>query len=336
MNTHKAELTASEISNLWTSYQNDTMAKCAILHFIANCDDEEILSVLKYALSISELHIEKVTKIFEEEGYPIPKGYTDEDLNLEAPRLFTDKLYLLYIVNMGKFGLSSYGLALSIVVREDILEYYTNCLDETKKLHNEAKLLAVKKGILVRPPIIPRHEQVDFVKKQNFLTGYFGNRRPLLGVEIANLHYNAERNALGLAVIIGFSQVVKKKEVRRYFERGRDISQKHLEVFNSILEEEYMSGVMTEAQEVTDSTVAPFSDRLMMYHITALTASAIGQYGISMSTSPRHDIGVMYERLKMEIVHFSDDGANIMIKNGWLEQPPMATNRKELAREKKK
>ncbi|WP_449538709.1 DUF3231 family protein [Ferdinandcohnia sp. Marseille-Q9671] len=335
MNTHKAELTASEISNLWTSYQNDTMAKCAILHFIANCDDEEILSVLKYALSISESHIEKVTKIFEEEGYPIPKGYTDEDLNLEAPRLFTDKLYLLYIVNMGKFGLSSYGLALSIVVREDILEYYTNCLDETKKLHNEAKRLAVKKGVLVRPPIIPRHEQVDFVKKQNFLTGYFGNRRPLLGVEIANLHYNAERNALGLAVIIGFSQVVKKKEVRRYFERGRDISQKHLEVFNSILEEEYMSGVMTEAQEVTDSTVAPFSDRLMMYHITALTASAIGQYGISMSTSPRHDIGVMYERLKMEIVHFSDDGANIMIKNGWLEQPPMATNRKELAREKK-
>ena len=46
---------------------------------------------------------------------------------------------------------------------------------------------------------------VDFVQKQSFLTGYFGDRRPLLAVEIGNLHFNAERNALRMAMIIGFS-----------------------------------------------------------------------------------------------------------------------------------
>lgn len=330
---HKTNLTSAEISNLWISFQNDSMAICAIRHFLAHCDDKEIQSILEYALAISKLHIKKVTEIFKAEGYPIPVGFTDKDVNIEAPRLFTDKLYLLYMLNMGKFGMSSYALALALVAREDIVEYYTNCLDETKKLHNEAKKMALDKGIFLRPPVIPRHEKVDFVKKGSFKTGYFGNRRPLLGIEIANLHYNAERNALGIAVIIGFSQVAKEKEVRRYFERGRNISQKHLEVFNSILEEEYVSGVLSQGQEVTDSTNSPFSDKLMMYHVSALTASAIGQYGIAMSASPRHDLGIMYERLKMEIVHFSDDGADIMIKHGWLEQPPMNANRKELARE---
>jgi hypothetical protein len=331
-NSHESELTASEISNLWVSYQNDSMASCVLKHFKAHCDDKDIHAMVEQALSYSELHIEKVTNLFKAEGYPVPVGYSDQDVHLDAPRLFTDKLYLLYILNMGKFGLSSYGLALSLVVREDIIAYYSDCLDETKKLHNDAKELALSKGILIRPPVIPKHDQVDFIKKQNFLTGYIGNRRSLLGLEIANLHYNAERNALGIAVIMGFSQVAQEKEIRKYFERGRDISQKHLTVFNETLQADYLSGVPTQGQEVTDSTTPPFSDRLMMYHISSLTASAIGQYGISMAASPRHDLGVLYERLKLEIIHFSEDGANIMINYGWIEQPPIARNRKKLAK----
>lgn len=330
--THKAELTASEISNLWVSYQNDTMAKCVLRQFIATCDDESTRSILEYALSISEMHIQKVTEILNCEGYPIPVGYTDHDVNMDAPRLFSNKLYLLYALNMGKFGLSAYGLALSLVVREDIVKYYSDCIAETTKLHNDAKKLAMEKGILIRPPVIPKHDTIDFVKKQNFMTGFFGNRRPLLAVEIANLHFNAERNALGCAVIIGFSQVAKDKTVRKYFERGRDLSKKHLEIFNAILAEDFVSSIVTLGQEVSDSNISPFSDKLMMYHIAALTASGIGQYGISMSSSPRHDLGVHYERLILELIHYSDDGANIMINHGWMEQPPEAPNRKEEAK----
>jgi hypothetical protein len=70
----------------------------------------------------------------------------------------------------------------------------------------------------------------------------------------------------------------------------------------------------------------------MMYHISALTGSGIGQYGMAMSTSPRHDLGVHFSRLIAELTHYSDDGANIMINNGWMEQPPVAANRKTLAK----
>jgi hypothetical protein len=46
----------------------------------------------------------------------------------------------------------------------------------------------------------------------------------------------------------------------------------------------------------------------------------------------RHDITVMYARLTAEFGLFGDDGSNNMIENEWMEQPPQADNRKELAR----
>src|SRR5699024_9989482 len=84
--------------------------------------------------------------------------------------------------------------------------------------------------------------------------------------------------------------------------------------------------------QVTTSTESPFSNRLMMNFITTLIASGIGEYGLSMSMSPRHDIGVMYTRLIAEIAAYANEGANILINNAWMEEPPMAADRKKLVK----
>lgn len=332
---HSVGLTATEIADLWIAYQADSMAICGIQYFLIHIEDDDIREVLEYALKTSEEHVRKLTKIFEEENYPIPQGFTEHDVNLDAPRLFTDKLYLLYILNMGKYGLATYSLALSVSERSDVIQYFSDCLNETEKLHNWAKKVAKEKGILTRAPHIPKPEQIDFVKDHSFLSGYIGKQRPLLGVEIGSLVYNAKRNALGQAIITGFGQVAQDKKVRKYFEQGREIAGKHLEVFSSFLNQDYLSqGTTNLTSEVTNSTVSPFSDKLMMYHVSALVASGMGQYGLSMSTSPRHDIGVKYSRLMMEIAKYSNEGAKIMIDNGWFERPPEAADRKDLAKKK--
>jgi len=63
---------------------------------------------------------------------------------------------------------------------------------------------------------------------------------------------------------------------------------------------------------------------------------SVGFYGTGIALSLRGDIVVMYNRLSLEVQLYSEDGANIMIKNGWLEQPPMASDRDELVRRKNK
>ncbi|KIL38981.1 hypothetical protein SD70_22825 [Gordoniibacillus kamchatkensis] len=327
-------LTSGEISNLWTSYMNDTMAACGIKYFLAKVEDAQVKSVLEYALELSHNHVKRIKQFFSEEQFPIPIGFTEEDVEANAPRLYSDKFFLLYMVNMGRFGLSSYSIALSTSSRADIREFYSECIASTTELFNKATEAMQEKGLHVRPPSIPTPSQAEMVHDQSFFGNFLniGKKRPLLAVEINNLAYNIERNTLGKSLIMGFSQVAQTKEVRQYFERGRDIAQKHIEIFSEMLTNEHLQAPMTWDSEVTDSTTPPFSDKLMMYHVSGLIAAGMGQYGMAASTSPRGDLTAMYARLSVELGDYANDGANIMIQNGWLEKPPQTVDREALAK----
>ncbi|MBP1970456.1 hypothetical protein J2Z83_002577 [Virgibacillus natechei] len=327
------EITAAEISTLWTSYQSDTLAVCGLTYFLSHVNDDQIRMIIEETLTLTKQRVEQLVDFFQQEDYPVPHGFTEQDVNVSAPRLFSDNLYLQYILNMTDVSMVAYTSSLVSAERKDVIEFYAKHLTIIKNLHKQAKELAKEKGILVRAPLIPRPKQIDFVKKQKFLAGWFAERRPLLGVEITNLIFNAKRNALGHAVITGFSQVAQSKEIRKYFERGRDIAFKHADVFSSILhDDDLTNSAILMTPEVTDSTVAPFSDRLMLELVTVLIASGMGQYGVGMASSPRHDLGAHYVRLSAEIAKYADDGATIAIDHGWMEQPPMAADRKDLAK----
>ncbi|WP_449354368.1 DUF3231 family protein [Virgibacillus natechei] len=334
MADHKhIELTASEISTLWTLYHSDTMAVRGLTYFLNHVEDEDVRIMLESNLTLMQQEVEKLTTFFIAEDYPIPQGFTEQDVNVEAPRLFSDKLYLEYMLNMTNLALAANTASLVSAERKDVIDFYVESLTTAQNLHKQLKELAKEKGTYIRAPHIPKPKQIDFVKKQKFLAGWFADRRPLLGVEITNLIFNARRNALGQALITGFSQVAQTKEVREYFERGREISGKHVKVFSSILSDDYLSNsALIMTPEVTDSTVSPFSDKMMMELVTALIASGVGQYSVGLAASPRRDLAAHYVRLSAELAAYAEDGANIMIDHGWMEQPPMAADRKDLAK----
>lgn len=334
-NDHKdhADLTSGEIASLWNLYEYETIVKCGVLFFLQHVEDEQIEELLQISLETSNERIQKIEEILTVEGYPIPKGFKDADVNLKAPRLFSDVLYLEFLLKILKFELLSYSMGLMEAVKLNIMEFYSETLKVIQENEIQTKELAKKKGIYIRSPRVPTPTQVEFVKKESFLAGWFGSKRPLLAMEISHLVFHAKRNALGQAVITAFSQVAKSKEVRRYFARGREISGKHLDIFTSILHDEYLpNATVLLTSEVTDSTEAPFSDKLMMTFITILITMGIAGYGSALSMSPRRDLGVMYTRLMGEIALYAEDGAEILIQNGWLEQPPMAADRKGLAK----
>ncbi|NBJ70336.1 MULTISPECIES: DUF3231 family protein [Clostridia] len=331
--SNSVALTASDISPLWDTYQSETIAKLGIVHFLKHAEDRSIRQLLKDTLKLIEKNLAHMEAIFAAENVQIPLGFTEKDIHLNAPRLFSDILYLEYIYNMTFFMMSTYSLAFSVADHKDISDYYATNLKAAVELNIKAKELEKEKGVYIRSPRIPKQKKVSFVQDKNYLTGWFGERRPLLGIEITNLVFHSKRNALGHAVITGFSQVAHSKEVRKFFERGRDISGKHLEIFTSILHEDHLAdGALLMTSEVTESTIAPFSDRLMVTFVANLIASSIGQYGVSMSISPRHDLGVQYARLMTEVGKYANEGMKLLIRHEWLEQPPMAANRNDLAK----
>lgn len=86
--------------------------------------------------------------------------------------------------------------------------------------------------------------------------------------------------------------------------------------------------------EVTTSTDAPFSDKLMMYHIGFLFQAAQAYHGTGLASAMRTDLVAAYEGVILKNLMVTKKWFNIMVKNKWLEQPPLAPNRKEIAKEK--
>lgn len=327
---HHIRLTSAEISNLWTTYMNNTMSKCVLSYFLSKVEDTEIRSVVEYALNVSNKLIDEIETIFKEEKLPIPVGFTDSDVNVNAARLYSDELFVNYVDQMAKAGFIAYGISATLSSRLDIQDFFNECVKANIEINKKSKLVLLSKGLHLRPPNISPPKKVDFVEHQNFLTGWFGPRKPLLAIEITNLFHNIQTNAIGKALISGFAQTADTQDARDYLKRGKEMANKHMKIFTSILTEEDIPVPRNWDDDVLASIEAPFSDKLMMFHISLLSAVGIGNYGQAMATSTRRDLATHFSRLLAEVGQYAEDGANLTIKHGWMEQPPQSVNSNEL------
>lgn len=329
---HNPKLSTAEISELWNTYMQDTMGTCILNYFNSKVEDLDIKSNIEFALGVSQGHIQKITTIFNVEQIPVPYGFTGEDVYLSAPRLFSDIYFLRYLEHMSRSGLSIYGIIQGASSRKDIRQFYSECIQQTNELYNRTLDLQLAKGVSIRSPMMVYPEKAEYVKKAHFLEGIVGQKRPLLATEIAHIATNNEVNGVGGTFLMGLSQTAAEKNVREYFVRGKNIAQKHSEVFNSTLTADNVAGPNTWDSTVGETTIAPFSDKLMMFITSTLSAIGISNYGNSMAASMRSDLVTMYARLMAEQAKYAEDGANIMISHGWLEQPPQTVDRKALQR----
>lgn len=144
----------------------------------------------------------------------LPIGFTERDVNVNVPALFSETYLLFYLRNMIRVSLSLNSLNLSMSTRPDIIDFYSTCVESTIKLNHKTTALMLSKGILPRPPVVEVSNQVEYVHKANFLTGFLGEKRPLLTIEIAHLYHNALVNETGRLLLLGFRQVSPNQEVR--------------------------------------------------------------------------------------------------------------------------
>ncbi|MDD4170329.1 MAG: DUF3231 family protein [Desulfotomaculaceae bacterium] len=129
-------------------------------------------------------------------------------------------------------------------------------------------------------------------------------------------------NHIGRVLLTGFAQVAKLEKVRDYMLEGTKIADGIIEDLTSMLREDGIPAPLPWDAGVTDSTVAPFSDKLMMDHVLTLNASGGGAYGVSLAASPRHDISAKYAQIKANVGMYTEKGLKIMMENGWMEEPP--------------
>jgi hypothetical protein len=331
--TKNIPLVSSEIAGLWSTYMSNSLAVRVLSYFLKNVKDNEIRALMQQSMDLSSSHISIITDIFNQEELPIPNGYTEQDVNLNAPPLFTDAFYAAYINFMARAGMHTYTLILNQIARADIRDFFSKRISECVDLYNKSAELRLSKGIFIRAPHIVVPKQVQYVKNHTFMTDFFGEKRPLLANEITQIFSIIFINIMGRAIATAFGQVAKDKRVSDCLFDGKDLSSKIITELTSIFNDEDIPIPSSSDSFVTDSTEAPFSDKLMLSHVLIMSSIGISSKGMAMSESVRGDLQAKYMKYLIEIMNYTKKCSDILIDNGWLEQPPQAIKHENLVKD---
>jgi len=326
----KNRLTSPEIANLWTHYIRETLSVCVNKYMLHTIQDPEIHSLFQTALQYSLKHIAALKVLFKKEKFPIPKGFTEEDVNLEAPPLFTDVLCLKSLYMMSTHGHNEHSLAFTTSIRQDIVDFYYQCNLDAMDIYKRSKDLLISKQLYQQPPAYITPKKAGMIKQYHYVTDVFGKQRPMNAIESGHTYFNLNKVMISKAMILGFTQVSKNPNVRTLLDKGVQTANKHITTFSSLLAKENIHLPKSVETEVINSTTSPFSDKLMLLQTGFLYGVAVTYFNAALISSMRADIAAHNEKAALASLWIFNRIGKEMIDNQWMEQPPQADDRKRL------
>lgn len=325
------QLTSSELADLFANFQGDSMFTCVFEHFLQVVEDDEVKDYVEFAIALSKRHVKQISDIFTLEKIPIPIAFGEQDVRKDAPRLFSDMFMIFYITQMASISMTIYSSAYGNASRQDIMNYFRNNINDSAETYERGIHLLLTKGMDLSPPTIPYAKKVDFVEEKSFISIFTGRDRPLTAPEIKHLQYLINTNILGKSLMLGFSQVASSKKIREYFQEGAKLAGKQIKGLSIVLENQDLPSPKLLDAQVTDSTSSPFSDKLMMFHGSLAGSVALTNMGTALGQMMRHDLAAEIMTTIPVIGKYSNDGLNMMIEHGWVEEPFTAADRKKLS-----
>ena len=101
---------------------------------------------------------------------------------------------------------------------------------------------------------------------------------------------------------VTFRQVAGMEEVRKFMLKEVKLARQDAESWDA---------------EITDSTLSPFSDKLLMFHIAFLVNAALSYYGAAIGSSLRSDIIL---NLSKVFTHAMEAGYNYFTDTGLVKR----------------
>ncbi|PFA67175.1 hypothetical protein CN378_11935 [Bacillus sp. AFS015802] len=330
--TEKKALNSSELATLWMTYQQKTMIQQILEYLIEKADDEEAKNILVYTHTHVKEYVGRLVSIFEEEGCVVPAGFTEEDVNPGVPILFGHSFDIMFLRQLKAISMGLHTLHLNMSYRKDLILLYKELTGFTQTVYEKCMDYLKDKDVLPGPPAVTLPKSVEFAQSPNYMAGFniFSDKRTLNTVEVAYLYFGIESNTLGMQMMTGFAQVANEPEVKKYFIKGKELSKKIIREYSKVLMQSDIQAPATSGARATDSTISPFSDKLVMYCTSLFTNFGLGSNALGTAFSLRSDLPVMLASTAKDILAYGHDGGKIMAKNGWLEQPPSMEDRNKL------
>ncbi|MBP2258770.1 DUF3231 family protein [Virgibacillus alimentarius] len=320
----KPKMSGTELGGLWMTYQKKTMISRILEYFIEHADDKKAQHMMSGLWKQLHAKINETNNMFENEGAVLPQGFTEEDVNRKAPKLWENGFDIMFCRVLKEISTGLYALHLSIAYREDVINFYKQLSSITQSYYNDFTQYLLGKSILPRPTYTTMPTSTDYITDKAYMKGtnIMGDKRPLNTIEFGLLYHSIETNITGMNLMRGFAQTAKDKEAKEYFIKGIQLSKKILKQDSDVLLQNNIQPPATSGETLTDSLEAPFSDKLMVFCTYLLSSLSIGGQGFSASFNMRNDLDVKAGLQGKDVFTYAREAELLMISKGWLEEPP--------------
>lgn len=332
--TQKQALSSSELGTIWMTYQEKTMTQRILEYFIEQADDNRAKEIMQDSHMKIINYLEDIKNILNNEGAVIPIGYTEQDVNTGVPKLYDNMFDIMFLLVLSEISMGLHTLHLNMAYRKDIVLLYKELTAFSQSVYADCVDYLQEKDVLPPPPAVSMPKKVEFADGKNYMSGFnlFSNKRALNTVEVAQLFFAIETNVFGMQLITGFAQVANEPEVKKYFIKGKELTKKIVTDYTQILLQSDIQPSSTWGAKATDSQVAPFSDKLMMYCTSLFCTFGLGTNTIGTAFSLRSDLPLTLLDKAKDIFTYAQEGGKIIAKNGWLEEPPQMEDRNDLTK----
>lgn len=329
-------ISVSEIGSLWQTYQEKTLIMRFLEYFIEKAEDSQARNILGGLWQELNFYVTEMENIFSEQGIAIPNGFTSDDVNLEAPKLYDNGFDIMFVRILKEVSMGLYTLGMNMTYNKKIMGIYEGLTAVTQKIYKLSTTYLLDNGILSLPPKVSVPKKTEYIKSKSYMDGFklIGEKRPLNDLEVGILHHNLEANNIGMQLITGFAQCAQNKEAKQYFVKGIEIAKKQVKVMEEILVEANVHLSAVSGATVTTSTVPPFSDKLMMHCIYILNGFGLIGSGTGGFFSLRNDLALKTLLLAKDVYFYAQEGIKIKIKNSWFEEPPQMEDRSNIIKKR--
>lgn len=325
-------LSASELGTLWLTYQEKTLILRILEYFYETADDQRAKNIIGGLWESLNSYVLEMEQLFQEQGMVKPVGFTKEDVNLEAPKLYDNGFDVMFVRILKEVSMGMYTMNMNMAYNYKVIKIYEGLTSTTQRIYLLATQYLLDKGILSLPPKATMPKTNEFIENKKYMSGFnpFSEKRALNVIELGILHHAIESNNIGMQLLLGFAQCAKNKEVKEYFVKGIELCKKQIKIFEEILLDSNVHFSATSGSTVTTSIIAPFSEKLMMHCVFLLNGFSVVGSSFGTFFSLRNDIIMKNALIAKDIFFYGQEGIEIKIKHGWYEEPPQMEDRAQI------
>jgi hypothetical protein len=223
-----------------------------------------------------------------------------------------------------KLNFGHVGVFTAMTYMKDVNDMFELSYVISNKYYMKTTNYLLEKGVLVKTPYVAMQEQVEFIENKNYMCGLniFSHKRSLNTIEVGYIHEAIENNIFSMQLLTGFAQVATENEIKKYFTEGKELTKKIIATLSDILLQSDIQPPSARAGKVTDSVQSPFSNKLMMFINSLIFSTALGFTSLGTSFSMRSDLPLKLGLISKDTFEYAKEGAKIMIKHKWMEEPP--------------